>query len=91
LRSKYLRGESTASSARSRIPILEVDVAGTRDMKFWIMSWGSKAVVLEPESLRNKILAEAEAMAGRYGDSDQLPVIGEQVKGQKSEVRGQRT
>jgi hypothetical protein len=47
--------------------------------------------VLEPESLRDKILAEEVAMADRYGDSDQFPVIGEQVKGQKSEVRGQRT
>ena len=57
--------------------IFEAEVAGTRDMKFWVMSWGSKAVVLKPESLRDKILAEAEAMAGRYGDVDRLPLTGD--------------
>ena len=34
---------------------------------FWIMTWGSKAEVLEPGSLRQEIRAEAEKMASRYG------------------------
>ena len=35
-------------------------------MEFWGMSWGSRALVLEPESLREEIRAEAEAMLHRY-------------------------
>ena len=46
--------------------IFEAEVAGTDEIRFWVMSWGSKAVVLEPESLRNEIRAEAEMMAGKY-------------------------
>jgi len=31
------------------------------------MSWGSKALVLEPGSLREEIRVEAEAMGEKYG------------------------
>ena len=47
--------------------IFEAEVAGTQEIKFWVMSWGSHALVLEPESLRDEIRAEAEAMYHRYG------------------------
>ena len=46
--------------------IFEAEVAGTDEIRFWIMSWGPKAVVLEPESLRKEIRAEAEMIAKRY-------------------------
>ena len=46
--------------------IFEAEVAGTDEIRFWIMTWGAKAVVLEPESLREEIRAEAEMMADRY-------------------------
>jgi predicted DNA-binding transcriptional regulator YafY len=46
--------------------IFEAEVAGTDEIKFWVMSWGSKALVLEPESLRDEIRAEAEAMQEEY-------------------------
>ena len=32
--------------------IFEAEVAGTEEIKYWVMTWGSKAEVLEPESLR---------------------------------------
>jgi predicted DNA-binding transcriptional regulator YafY len=38
--------------------IFEAEVAGTKEIKFWVMSWGSKAEVLEPESLREDIRSE---------------------------------
>jgi len=44
----------------------EADVAGTDEIRFWIMTWGSKAEVLEPASLREEIRNEAEIMANRY-------------------------
>jgi len=46
--------------------VFEAQVAGTNEIRFWIMTWGSKAEVLEPESLREDIRAEAERMAKRY-------------------------
>jgi predicted DNA-binding transcriptional regulator YafY len=46
--------------------IFEAEVAGTDEIKFWIMSWGSHALVLEPDSLREEIRAEAEETAERY-------------------------
>lgn len=46
--------------------IFEAEVAGTEEIKFWIMNWGSKAEVLEPESLRDEIREEAEAMLENY-------------------------
>ena len=49
--------------------IFEAEVAGTDEIGFWIMTWGSKAEVLEPDSLREEIRSEAEMMANRYGGS----------------------
>jgi len=47
--------------------IFEAEVAGTEEIKFWVMSWGSKAIVLEPESLRDEIRVEAETALAAYG------------------------
>ena len=46
--------------------IFEAEVAGTEEIKFWIMNWGSKAEVLEPESLREEIHTETLSMLERY-------------------------
>jgi predicted DNA-binding transcriptional regulator YafY len=46
--------------------IFEAEVAGTEEIKFWVMSWGPKAMVIEPSFLRQEIKAEAEAMAEKY-------------------------
>ena len=46
--------------------VFEAEVAGTDEIRFWVMSWGSHAEVLEPESLRSEIRAEAEAMLEGY-------------------------
>ncbi len=47
--------------------VFEADVAGVEEIKFWVMSWGGKAEVLEPETLRNDMQKEAEAMIALYG------------------------
>ncbi|MBW2610610.1 MAG: WYL domain-containing protein [Deltaproteobacteria bacterium] len=41
--------------------IFEAEVAGADEIRFWVMSWGSKAAVLEPESLREEIRAAEES------------------------------
>jgi len=46
--------------------IFEAEVAGTDEIRFWIMTWGSKAEVLAPASLREEIRAEAEKVARQY-------------------------
>jgi predicted DNA-binding transcriptional regulator YafY len=47
--------------------LFTAEVAGTDEIKRWILNWGSKAEVLEPESLRSEIRAEAAAMMQVYG------------------------
>jgi predicted DNA-binding transcriptional regulator YafY len=49
--------------------VFEAEVAGTDEIRFWVMSWGSKAEVIEPESLRQKISAESAALLEKYGIS----------------------
>ncbi len=46
--------------------IFEAEVAGTDEIRFWIMTWGSKARVFEPKSLRKETKEEAEKMAKQY-------------------------
>jgi predicted DNA-binding transcriptional regulator YafY len=46
--------------------VFEARVAGTDEIKFWVLSWGSKAQVLSPVSLRDEIVSEAKAMLHNY-------------------------
>jgi len=48
--------------------IFEAEVAGTEEIKYWILKWGAKASVLAPRSLREDIRREAEAMLKCYAD-----------------------
>ncbi|MFH1480927.1 MAG: WYL domain-containing protein [Pseudomonadota bacterium] len=54
--------------------IFDAEVAGTDEIRFWIMTWGSKAAVLEPEFLRQEIRTEAEMIAKRY----EGPIVAEE-------------
>ena len=49
--------------------IFEAEVAGTQEIKHWILQWGGQAEVLSPERLRTAVRQEAEAMAASYGDT----------------------
>ncbi len=46
--------------------IFEAEVAGTEEIRFWVMTWGAGAEVLEPAFLREEIRKEVGNMAGRY-------------------------
>ena len=46
--------------------IFEAEVAGTEDIKFWVLKWGAKARVLAPASLSEEIRFEAQAMLRNY-------------------------
>jgi predicted DNA-binding transcriptional regulator YafY len=49
--------------------IFKAEIAGTEEIKFWILRWGKDAVVLEPDSLREEIRMEAEGILRKYGTS----------------------
>jgi len=46
--------------------LFRAEVAGTDEIKFWILTWGAHARVLEPETLKNEIRSEAEEMCKLY-------------------------
>jgi proteasome accessory factor B len=46
--------------------ILEMDVAGTVELKSWLLGFGNTAEVLAPDSLREEVAAELESAAARY-------------------------
>lgn len=46
--------------------IFEARVAGTDEIKYWLMSWGGKAEVLRPAILRDEMIAEAQNMLRCY-------------------------
>lgn len=44
----------------------EAEVAGIREIKFWLLGWGAEVQVLAPESLKREIQAEITAMRKLY-------------------------
>ncbi len=46
--------------------VFEAEVAGTEEIKFWVMRWGAGAVVLSPEALREEIREEARRSLRNY-------------------------
>jgi predicted DNA-binding transcriptional regulator YafY len=47
---------------------LAVTVAGTVEIRPWVLSWGDGVEVLEPPELRDAVAASVRAAAARYGD-----------------------
>jgi predicted DNA-binding transcriptional regulator YafY len=48
--------------------LFEADIACTKEFKAWVMRWGAKAIVLEPEKLRDEIQAETVEMLAVYAN-----------------------
>jgi predicted DNA-binding transcriptional regulator YafY len=46
--------------------LFEAEVAGTEEIKHWVLRWGARAEVLAPESLRKEIQQEAGEMVKVY-------------------------
>jgi len=44
----------------------QFELAGTEELKRWLLGFGRHATVLEPETLRQEIVAEAHALLDRY-------------------------
>jgi len=49
--------------------LAEFRVSGTEEIKGWVLSFGAKAVVVEPESLRRQIACELQTLAAAYAEA----------------------
>jgi predicted DNA-binding transcriptional regulator YafY len=52
--------------------IFEATVAGTEEIKHWVLGWGSQAQVIKPEKLKNEIYSEAIATLNLYREDIQV-------------------
>ena len=64
--SLLIYGRPAAQNQNDGSIIFEVEVAVTDEIRSWIMGWGAKAEVLEPEFLKAEIQSEVEEMQERY-------------------------
>ncbi len=67
IREKIWHGDQKIIGNEDGSIIFETVVAGTEEIRFWVMMWGGNAEVLEPPSLREAVQKEAEAILGHYG------------------------
>jgi predicted DNA-binding transcriptional regulator YafY len=47
---------------------LQMEVGGSAELRNWVLSFGAGAEVIEPEALREEIIAESQAISSRYED-----------------------
>ena len=66
IKEKIWHESQKVTSRKDGSLILEAEVAGIDEIRFWVMTWGAGAEVLEPASLRERIQAEAERMLETY-------------------------
>jgi predicted DNA-binding transcriptional regulator YafY len=50
--------------------LLRMEVGGLQELRSWVLSFGSKAEVLEPTSLRNEVIRELETAVANYDAVD---------------------
>ena len=50
--------------------VVSYEVAGLKEMTSFVRSWGPGVTVLQPPELRERIRADAEAVAARYADNE---------------------
>jgi len=55
--------------------IAEFDLSGGEEIKRWILSFGKRAEVLEPQSLREEIFQELTALCARYDDQERETTV----------------
>jgi predicted DNA-binding transcriptional regulator YafY len=69
IKEKVWHDSQKISEQKDGSVILEVDVAGTREIKRWVLRWGSQVQVLEPDALREEIRSEVAEILGVYANS----------------------
>ena len=66
LRERTWQPTQSLSALEDGSLIMDVEVAGTEEIRYWIMKWGALAKVLKPESLSRDICREAAQMVAAY-------------------------
>jgi len=69
IKEKVWHESQTVTSEPDGSLLFEAEVAGTDEVKAWILSWGSRVEVLEPALLRKEVTQEARLMQKRYGNN----------------------
>jgi predicted DNA-binding transcriptional regulator YafY len=69
IREKVWHSSQRIESQNDGSVIFELEVAGTEEIKSWVLKWGAKARVLAPDTLREEIRQEIEAMLANYRHS----------------------
>ena len=73
VKEKIWHPSQTLSSETNGDLVFTAEVAGIEEIKRWVMTWGSAARVVEPESLRREIAKEARGMLGLYEAMEKTP------------------
>ncbi len=71
--------------------LAEFRLSSTEELKRWVLSFGAKAVVLEPESLRREIVEEVHSLAAAYASTTARPEIAEAARPVSSHHRRSRS
>ncbi|MGD9300685.1 MAG: WYL domain-containing transcriptional regulator, partial [Desulfobacterales bacterium] len=69
IREKIWHNSQRIESQNDGSIIFELEVAGTEEIKSWVLKWGAKARVLAPDALREEIRQEIAAMLANYRHS----------------------
>ena len=68
IREKTWHSTQKLTEMKNGALIFEAEVAGTEEIKHWVLQWGMYAEVLSPIELRRSIREEAAGMLERYGN-----------------------
>ena len=66
IQEKIWHGSQKLTAQEDGSVFFEAEVAGTREIKYWVLGWGAQAEILEPTILREEVLGEARSMARLY-------------------------
>ena len=72
IREKTWHATQKLTALKDGALLFEAEVAGTEEIKHWLMQWGAHAEVLAPPGLRRDVLAEAAAMVACYRSREDL-------------------
>lgn len=67
IREKTWHSTQKLTRLKNGAVLFEAEVAGTDEIKYWVMQWGAHAEVISPETLRQEIQTEAAALLRLYG------------------------
>jgi len=71
IREKTWHASQKLTALKNGALLFEAEVAGTEEIKHWVLQWGAHAEVLAPVDLRRSIRQEAAGLLKQYREEDQ--------------------